>query len=104
MRGAGPLMSACETGVGEVSFSEGLVGLQRSLAIAGARSQMLTLWPVNSVRTRDFMGKFYKKLASGMTKGDAWLMTQREMIDAGLAPHFWAPFVLYGDPGPLGER
>jgi hypothetical protein len=98
------VMSACETGVGEVSFGEGLVGLQRSLMMAGARSQMLTLWPVNSERTIGFMERFYRKLAGGMAKGEAWLTTQRELIDEGVAPHFWAPFVLYGDPGPLGER
>ena len=98
------VLSACETGVGEVSFGDGVVGLQRSLVMAGARSQMLTLWPVKSARTRDFMARFYKKLGVGMAKGEAWLLAQRELIAAGVAPHFWAPFVLYGDPGPLGER
>ena len=96
-------LSACETGVGDVSFSEGLSGLQRSIALAGARTQLLTLWPVNSARTKDFMEQFYRRLASGKTKGDAWVETQRDMIRAGLPPHFWAPFVLYGDPGALGE-
>ena len=50
------------------------------------------------------MEQFYRRLASGRSKGEAWVETQREMIRAGLPPHFWAPFVLYGDPGPLGER
>ena len=98
------VLSACETGVGEVSFGDGLVGLQRSLIIAGARSQMLTQWPVNSIGTRDFMSRFYGKLAAGKTKGDAWIETQRDLIRAGVAAHFWAPFVLYGDPGPLNEK
>jgi CHAT domain-containing protein len=94
------VVSACETGVGDVSFSEGLSGLQRSLAIAGARTELLTLWPVNSERTRDFMDRFYRRLATGRaTKGDAWIETQREMIHEGLSPHVWAPFILYGDPG-----
>jgi CHAT domain-containing protein/Tfp pilus assembly protein PilF len=95
------VLSACETGVGEVSFSAGLSGLQRSLALAGARTQLLTLWPVNSARTREFMDGFYRRMAAGKTKGEAWIETQREMIREGLAPHFWAPFVLYGDPGRL---
>jgi CHAT domain-containing protein len=95
------VLSACDTGVGDVSFSEGLSGLQRSLALVGARTQLLTLWPVNSVRTSDFMKQFYGRLASGKTKGEAWIETQREMIRQGLAPHLWAPFVLYGDPDTL---
>jgi CHAT domain-containing protein/Tfp pilus assembly protein PilF len=98
------VMSACDTGVGVVSFADGVVGLQRSLTLAGVRTQMLTEWPVNSAGTRDFMVKFYSKLAAGKTKGDAWLETQRDLIRQGVAPHFWAPFVLYGDPGPLAGR
>jgi len=98
------VMSACDTGVGEVSFGDGLIGLQRSLTLAGARTQVLTEWPVNSAGTREFMVRFYSKLAGGKTKGDAWIETQREMIAEGVSPHFWAPFVLYGDPGPLGEK
>jgi hypothetical protein len=54
--------------------------------------------------TRDFMVKFYSKLAAGQTKGDAWIETQRELIRGGVAPHLWAPFVLYGDPGPLAGK
>jgi len=95
------VMSACETGIGEVSFEDGIVGMQRSLLLAGARTQMLTEWPVDLGGTRDFMVRFYRKLAAGRTKGQAWLETQRQMIGEGVAPHYWAPFVLYGDPGPL---
>ena len=95
------VLSACDTGIGDVSFSEGLSGLQRSLALVGARTQLLTLWPVNSARTKDFMEQFYGRLAAGKTKGNAWIETQREMIRQGFAPHVWAPFVLYGDPGAL---
>lgn len=98
------VMSACDTGAGEVSFGDGIVGLQRSLTLAGARTQILTQWPVNSVGTRDFMVRFYFNLSARKTKGDAWIETQRDLIRQGVSPHFWAPFVMYGDPGPLGER
>ncbi len=47
------------------------------------------------------MRRSYGKLATGKTKGDAWLETQRDLIREDVAPHFLAPFVLYGDPGLL---
>ncbi len=97
------VLSGCETGVGDVSFSDGLSGLQRSLSLAGSRTQLLTLWPVNSERTRDFMGRFYRQLAAGKTKGQAWIETQRQLIKEKVPPHFWAPFTLYGDPGGLAQ-
>ena len=50
---------------------------------AGAKTQMLTQWPVNSAATRDFMVRFYTKLAAGSSKGDAWLETQRDYIRGG---------------------
>jgi CHAT domain-containing protein/tetratricopeptide (TPR) repeat protein len=98
------VVSACETGQGQVSFGEGVIGLQRSFTLAGARTQMLTQWSVNSDHTSDFMTRFYTKLASGKKKGEAWIETQRELIHEGVAPYFWAPFVLYGDPGPITLR
>jgi CHAT domain-containing protein len=73
-------MSTCDTGVGEVSFGDRIVGLQRSLTLAEARTQMLTQWPLNRAGTRDFMVRFYSKLAAGKTKGDAWVDTQRDLI------------------------
>lgn len=73
--------------------------------LAGSRTQLLTLWPVNSERTREYMEQFYRRLAKGnTTKGEAWIGTQREMIRNGVPPHFWVPFVLYGDPGPLAPQ
>jgi CHAT domain-containing protein len=51
------------------------------------------------------MEQFYRRLAKGnTTKGEAWIGTQREMIRNGVPPHFWVPFVLYGDPGPLAPQ
>ena len=77
---------------------------QRSMELAGARTQLLTLWPVNSARTKYFMEQFCRRLASGKTEGDAWIERKREMIRAGLAPNLWASLSSTGDPGPLGER
>jgi CHAT domain-containing protein/Tfp pilus assembly protein PilF len=98
------VLSACETALGEVSFADGVIGLQRSLTLAGARSQILTLWPVNDVKTKDLMVAFYRNLfEKRMTKSEALRQAQLELVHQGVDPYYWAPFVIYGDGGPLGD-
>jgi CHAT domain-containing protein/Tfp pilus assembly protein PilF len=98
------VLSACETALGEVSFADGVVGLQRSLTLAGARSQILTLWPVNDAKTKDLMVAFYRNLfEKKMTKSEGLRQAQLEMVHQGVDPYYWAAFVLYGDGGPLGD-
>jgi CHAT domain-containing protein/Tfp pilus assembly protein PilF len=98
------VLSACETGLGEVSFADGITGLQRSLTLAGARSQILTLWPVSDGKTKELMVSFYRNLfEKGMTKSEALRQAQLEMARQGVDEYYWAPFVLYGDGGPLGQ-
>jgi tetratricopeptide (TPR) repeat protein/CHAT domain-containing protein len=96
------VLSACETGVGEATFSDGVVGLQRSLKLAGARSEILTLWSVSDEKTRDLMVLFYRNLfEKKLTKSEALRQAQIAIADQGIDPYYWAPFVLYGDGGPL---
>src|SRR5262249_52775312 len=98
------VLSACETALGEVSFADGVIGLQRSLTLAGARSVILTLWPVSDVTTKDLMVAFYRNLfEKKMTKSEALRQAQLEMVHRGVKPRYWAPFVLYGDGGLLGD-
>ena len=98
------VLSACETGLGEVNFADGITGLQRSLTLAGARSQILTLWPVSDSKTKELMVSFYRNLfEKGMTKAEALRQAQLEMAHLGLPEYYWAPFVLYGDGGSLGK-
>ena len=61
-------LSGCETGVGLVQAGEGVFGLRRAFALAGARHLLLTLWPVWSQETREFMTAFY---ADALKTGDA---------------------------------
>lgn len=116
------VLSACETAQGESAGGEGLLGLQRSFHVAGARSVLGTLWPISDVGTRLLMMRFYRNLwEKKMSKLDAiieaqrWMMTSaRAAAKAGespttatlesqklppqfLHPSYWAPFVLSGD-------
>ncbi len=98
------VLSACESGLGEVSFADGVTGLQRSLALAGSRAQILTVWPVDDGKTRELMIAFYRNLfEKGMTKSEALRQAQLEMAGQGLHMYYWAAFILYGDGGKLGE-
>jgi CHAT domain-containing protein/Flp pilus assembly protein TadD len=69
-------LSACETGLGGVRSGEGVYGLQRSLAVAGARASLLSLWKVDDELTALFMQHFYRRLNGGQSRADALRDTQ----------------------------
>ena len=63
------VLSACETGVGEVHAGEGVYGLRRALVLAGAESQVMSLWQVSDAATRDLMVAYYKGMKNGAGRG-----------------------------------
>ncbi len=99
------VVSACESGRGLVKRGEGMYGLKRAFAVAGARSSLLSLWKVDDKATAAFMQSFYQRLKDGKGKGDALAETQQEFrnshIPAWRHPYFWAAFQLSGDWGPV---
>jgi CHAT domain-containing protein/tetratricopeptide (TPR) repeat protein len=94
-------LSACETGVGEVHNSEGVFGLKRAFAIAGAQAQLISLWEVDDKSTSELMSEFYAQLAAGSGRADALRAAQRKLAAEYRSPYYWAAFTLSGDPGPL---
>jgi len=97
------VLSACETGIGEIRNGDGVHGLRRALAIAGAESQMISLWKVHDEATRDLMVGFYKRLSAGESRIDALRNTQLEMLRGPKwgRPFFWAAFIVSGNWKPL---
>jgi CHAT domain-containing protein/tetratricopeptide (TPR) repeat protein len=59
------VLSACETGRGETTGGDDVLGLTRGLLAAGARAAIVSLWPVDDLSTSLFMGKFYRGLQAG---------------------------------------
>jgi len=97
------ILSACETGLGDIQGNEGVYGLQRAFKIAGVKYIIMSLWQVPDKQTSLLMTTFYKKWleAEGPDKGgnklsipDAFHAAQKELRDIGLDPYQWAGFVL----------
>ncbi len=97
------VLSACETGLGDIQGNEGVYGLQRAFKIAGVKYIIMSLWQVPDKQTSLLMTTFYKKWleaedpnkgGSKMTIPDAFHAAQKELRDIGLDPYQWAGFVL----------
>lgn len=93
------VLSACETGLGDLRYGEGVFGLRRALVLAGAESQVMSLWRDNDGATRVLMVKYYSRLASGEGRGEALRQVQLEMLGTKQYghPYFWAGFIQSGD-------
>ncbi|MBK8627520.1 MAG: CHAT domain-containing protein [Saprospiraceae bacterium] len=90
------VLSACETGLGDIKGSEGVYGLQRAFKMAGARYLMMSLWKVPDNATQEFMTTFYTELLTNKKSiRDAYNATQKQMRDKYRdEPYKWAGFVL----------
>ena len=116
------VLSACETGLGEVKNGEGVYGLRRALVLAGSESQVMSLWQVSDAATRDLMAAYYQRLQAGEGRTEALKQVQLGMIksaaqstisgprvgtgvDKGQKPRledrshpfYWASFIQSGD-------
>ena len=77
------VLSACETGVGETRRGDGVYGLRRALVVAGAESQVMSLWQVSDEGTRVLMTDFYTKLKAGVARSAALREVQLQMLRSG---------------------
>jgi CHAT domain-containing protein len=96
----GPIvsLSACSTGLGRVARGDEVLGFSRSFLAAGARTLLVTLWPVDDAATARLMERFYDRVATGSSS--ALRAAQLELLrETGTkSPFFWAAFDLVGDP------
>ena len=89
------VLSACETGLGDIQGNEGVYGLQRAFKIAGAKYLVMSLWQVPDFHTQELMTTFYSKwLEDKMSIPDAFRAAQKVMKDKFKEPFYWAGFVL----------
>ncbi len=103
------VLSACDTGGGNVYRGEGIVGLTRAFMYAGTPSLVASLWKVSDQSTSPLMEFFYRYLQEGKSKAEALQQAKRELMQSSVwneqlqdtlplfsSPCFWAPFILIG--------
>jgi len=93
------VLSACETGLGDVQSGEGVYGLRRAFTLAGAQSQVMTLWRVDDEATKDLMVNYYQRLARGEGRGEALRQAQLAMLKSlkHAHPKYWSGMIPAGD-------
>ncbi len=93
------VLSACETGLGDVQSGEGVYGLRRAFTLAGVQAQVMSLWRVEDEATKDLMVAYYQRLNRGEERGEALRQAQLVLLkDARTAhPRFWSGFIFAGD-------
>lgn len=90
------VLSACETGLGEVQAGEGVFGLQRAFLVAGARTIIMSLFKVSDEATQQLMVKFYRKWIETGDKRQAFIDAKKEIRNEYQDPIYWGPFVMIG--------
>jgi len=99
------VLSACDTGLGEVKAGEGVYGLRRAFTQAGTRSLVMSMWQVPDQETKELMVEFYKNIQSGKMNRCQSLrqaaLKQLKIVKARYGnanPFFWGAFVFMGEP------
>ncbi len=98
------VLSACETGLGNVANGEGVYELRRAFVTAGAESQLMSLWKVDDYGTSELMSLYYQCLQKGDGRSEALRQVQLEMMQAPAYqhPYYWASFIFSGDWSEIG--
>lgn len=95
------VLSACETGLGEIQQGEGILSLARGFSYAGAKSLVTTLWKIDDHATKQLMQYFYQYLKKGQPKNQALRLAKLDYIQNSMRsdahPAYWAAFVAIGD-------
>jgi CHAT domain-containing protein len=95
------VLSACDTGLGQVRVGEGVFGLRRAFVLAGVRTLIASLWKVPDDQTQELMVDFYGHVMNGSPVGEALRLAQQNLKKKYPEAKYWGAFICQGDPGPL---
>jgi CHAT domain-containing protein len=92
------ILSACDSGTGEVKIGEGVMSLRRAFRIAGAQTVLASHWKVSDKATSQLMTEFMRRWRAGEPRAQAWREAQLSLLHSKefASPYFWAAFTLTG--------
>lgn len=90
------VLSACETGLGEMKSGEGVYRLQRSFLVAGAQNVIMTLFKLDDVVTQELITSFYSEWLASGNKRQAFLKAKKQIKYKYEEPIYWGSFVMIG--------
>jgi CHAT domain-containing protein len=98
------VLSACDTGLGDIHVGEGVYGLRRAFVLAGAKTLVMSLWKVPDAQTQKLMIDFYQRILAGRPRAEALRKAQLALKERYPHPWYWGAFICQGNPGPLLQK
>jgi CHAT domain-containing protein len=91
------VLSACNTGAGNIEKGDSVYGLKKAFALSGAKSLIVSLWSVPSIETTELMTQFYTLLSEGKNKSEALREAKLNIMKKKKNPFYWGAFIISGN-------
>jgi CHAT domain-containing protein len=90
------VLSACETGLGEITNGEGVYGLQRAFLVAGAKVLIMSMFKVDDEATQKLISSFYRKWITTGNQRQSFIDAKKELRTEYPDPIYWGAFIMIG--------
>ena len=90
------VLSACETGLGEISQGEGVYGLQRAFLVAGAKMLIMSIFKVDDEATQKLILNFYERWLATNNMRKSFIEAKKDLRKEYPDPIYWGSFMMIG--------